>query len=75
MSVVGNGNNGVGSESTARKPGQKQMAGAMPQQGAYVMGDNECAPQKLVRLIGCRDSRIQPERPGFDFRTKQFGQR
>jgi hypothetical protein len=74
MSVVGNDNIGVGNQPTPRKPGQQQMAGAMPQQGTYVMGDNECAQQKLVRLVGCRDSRVQPERAGFDFRAKQFGQ-
>lgn len=68
---MGSGNNGVGSEPRTR--GQ-QMAGAMPQQGTHVMGDNECAPQKLVRLVGCRDSRIEPERPGYDFRAKQLGQ-
>ncbi|WP_426434160.1 hypothetical protein [Bradyrhizobium genosp. P] len=73
MSVVGNGNMGVGKNSATRKPGQQQMAGAMSQQGAHVMGDNECAPQKLVRLVGCRDANVQPERAGFDFRAKQFG--
>jgi hypothetical protein len=71
MSVVGNGNTGVGNKSAASKSGQQQMAGAMSQQGAHVMGDNECAQQKLVRLVGCRDSKA---RPGLDIRTKQFGQ-
>ena len=71
---MGNGNIGVGNESATRKPGQQQMAGARSQQGAHVMGDNECAPQKLVRLVGCRDSRIRPERSGFEVRAKQFGQ-
>ncbi len=71
MSVVGNGNIGVGNESAAGKSGQRQMTAAMPQQGAYVMGDNECAPQKLVRLIGCRDSNV---RPSLSIRAKQFGQ-
>ncbi|MBR0870960.1 hypothetical protein JQ633_11370 [Bradyrhizobium tropiciagri] len=71
MSVVGNGNIGVGNESPTRKPAQEQMAGAMSQQGTRVMGDNECAQQKLVRLVGCRDSRV---RPGVTPRVKQFGQ-
>ncbi|MDH2381524.1 hypothetical protein [Bradyrhizobium sp. CER78] len=72
MSVVGNGNIGVGNESAARNSGQQQqMTAAMPQQGAYVMGDNECAPQKLVRLVGCRDSKLKP---GFSISAKQFGQ-
>jgi hypothetical protein len=74
MSVVGNGNMAVGKELATRKPGQQQMAGAMSQQGAHVMGDHECAPQKLVRLVGCRDPKVQPERAGSDFRARQFGQ-
>ena len=71
---MGNGNMGAGKDSATRKPGQPQMAGAMSQQGAHVMGDNECAPQKLVRLVGCRDTSVRPERAGFDFRARQFGQ-
>ena len=71
MTVVGNGNMDVGKQAATRKPGQQQMAGAMSQQGAHVMGDNECAQQKLVRLVGCRDPNA---RPGFDIRAKQFGQ-
>ena len=71
MSVVGNGNTGVGNPSATRKPGQQQMAGAMSQQGSHVMGDNECAQQKLVRLVGCRDPKA---RPGLDIRAKQLGQ-
>jgi hypothetical protein len=74
MSVVGNGNMGVGKELATRKSARQQVAGAMSQQGAHVMGANECAPQKLVRLVGCRDPKIQPERAGFDFRARQFGQ-
>ncbi len=69
---MGNGNIGVGNESAVSKSGQQQqMTAAMPQQGAYVMGDNECAPQKLVRLVGCRDSKLKP---GFGVGAKQFGQ-
>lgn len=72
MSVVGNGNIGVGNESAASKSGQQQqMTAAMPQQGAYVMGDNECTQQKLVRLVGCRDSKVKP---GLSISAKQFGQ-
>jgi hypothetical protein len=74
MTVVGNGNIGVGNSSAPRKPGQTQMAGAMSQQGTYVMGDNECAPQKLVRLVGCRDSNVRPEKAGPTARPRQFGQ-
>ncbi|WP_407164761.1 hypothetical protein [Bradyrhizobium sp. ORS 111] len=75
MSAVGNGNiMGGGIESSAHAASQQQMAGAMPQQGAHVMGDHECAPQKLVQLVGCRDPKIRPERSGFESRAKQFGQ-
>ncbi|MBR0757761.1 hypothetical protein JQ604_36750 [Bradyrhizobium jicamae] len=74
MTVVGNGNIGVGNSSASHKPGQTQMAGAMSQQGTYVMGDNECAPQKLVRLVGCRDSKVRPEKAAGTTRQRQFGQ-
>lgn len=53
---MGNGNIGVGNTNAPRKSGQ-QMAGAMSQQGAPVMGDNQGSPQKFVRLVGCRDTR------------------
>ena len=53
---MGNGNIGVGNTNAPRKSGQ-QMAGAMSQQGAPIMGDNQCSPQKFVRLVGCRDSK------------------
>lgn len=62
---------GAGEQIVASKSGQQQMVGAMSQQGVHVMGDNECAPQKLVRLVGCRDSKL---RPALDIRAKQFGQ-
>ena len=52
---MGNGNIDVDKETATRKPGQQQMAGAMSHQDTHVMGDNECVPQKLVRLVGCRD--------------------
>ena len=71
---MGNGNIGVGNSSASHKPGQVQMAGAMSQQGTYVMGDNECAPQKLVRLVGCRDSKVRPEKAVTAARQRQFGQ-
>jgi hypothetical protein len=58
--VVGNGNIGVGNKSTPRKSGQ-QMAGAMSQQGAPIMGDNQSSPQKFVQLVGCRDPKAKLE--------------
>ncbi len=71
---MGNGNTGVGKPSATRKPGQQQMAGAMSQQGALVMGDNECAPQKLVRLVGCRDPKARPSNGSAQSRMQQMDQ-
>jgi hypothetical protein len=69
---VANGNTGVGNPSATRKSTQPQMAGAMSQQSAYVMGDNQCMQQELVHLVGCRDPKA---RSGIlDSRTPQFGQ-
>lgn len=53
---MGNGNIGVGNKNAPRKSGQ-QMAGAMSQQGAPIMGDHQCSPQKFVQLVGCRDQK------------------
>lgn len=58
---MGNGNIGVGNMNAPRKSGQ-QMAGAMSQQGAPIMGDNQGSPQKFVRLVGCRDSKAADTR-------------
>ncbi|MGH6711527.1 MAG: hypothetical protein ACREEK_21475 [Bradyrhizobium sp.] len=60
---MGNGNIGVGSTNAPRKSGQ-QMAGAMSQQGAPIMGDNQCSPQKFVQLVGCRDPKARDLKPG-----------
>lgn len=73
---MGNNNIGVRNTNPTRKPAQ-QMAGAMSQQGGYVMGDNQCTQQKLLRLVGCRDpkanlradldkARLEPKAPQFD---------
>ncbi|MGY3614891.1 hypothetical protein [Bradyrhizobium sp. USDA 10063] len=71
---MGNGNIDVGKETATPKPGQQQMAGEMSQQGPHVMGDNECAQQKLVRLVGCRDpqARLQAGVRGADLKKRQF---
>ena len=58
---MANHNIGVGNQAATRKPGQ-QMAGAMSQQGGPVMGDNQCTQQKLVRLVGCREPKVQSDR-------------
>ncbi|MDI4236579.1 hypothetical protein AAFX91_40765 [Bradyrhizobium sp. 31Argb] len=71
---MGNGNIDVGKETAPRKPGQQQMVGAMSQQDIHVMGDNECAQQKLVRLVGCRDpqARLQAGMRGSELKKRQF---
>ena len=74
MAVVGNGNIDIGKEAASHKPRQQQMAGAMLKQDTYVMGDNECAQQKLVRLVGCRDPKARLKRAHPESRTHQFGQ-
>jgi hypothetical protein len=68
---VANGNNEVGNQTATRKAGQQQMAGAMSQQGVPVMGDNECAQQKLVRLVGCRDPKARLEKTRLESRMRQ----
>jgi hypothetical protein len=73
---VGNDNIGVGNKTATRKPGQ-QMAGAMSQQGGYVMGDNQCTQQKLLRLVGCRDPKANLKatvKAGLEPKTPQFDQ-
>jgi hypothetical protein len=60
---VGNGNIGVDNTNPPRKSGP-QMAGAMTQQGAPIMGDNQGSPQKFVRLVGCRDLKARELKPG-----------
>lgn len=64
------GNTDVGNKTAARKPARQQMAGAMSQQGPHVMGDNECAPQKLVRLVGCRDPHALFEKARLETRNR-----
>ena len=55
---MGNGNIGVGNKTATRKSGQ-QMAGAMSQQGAPIMGDNQCSPQEFVQLVGCSEPKAK----------------
>ena len=74
---MGNGNIDIGKEAASLKPRQQQMAGAMLKQDTHVMGDNECAQQKLVRLVGCRDPKAQsekgrPDKAGFEPKQRQF---
>jgi hypothetical protein len=68
---VGIGNTGVGSATPTRKPGQPverqgeapehsvTPCGAMLQQGSEFRG-NVSAPQKFVRLVGCRERKPDP---------------
>ena len=69
---MGNGNTDVGKDTPTRSTGQVQMAGAMSQQG-YVMGDNECTQQKLVRLVGSRDPKARLDAIRHQ-RARQFGE-
>jgi hypothetical protein len=71
---VANGNIVVGNQTTTRKPGQQQMAGAVSQENTRIMGNNECAQQKLVRLVGCRDpkARLESRTRQFNITKKQF---
>jgi len=60
---VGNGNIEVGTKSPTRKPGplkteRPRNCGAMLQQCAD--SGSFSAPQKFVRLVGCRDSKVRP---------------
>ena len=68
------GNIETGKEAAPRRAGRQQMAGAMSKQETRIMGDNECAPQKLVRLVGCRDPKARFERAHPESRTRQFGE-
>jgi hypothetical protein len=70
MAVVGNID--TGKEASPRRAGQRQMAGAMLKQDTYIMGDNECAPQKLVRLVGCRDPKARRELANPESMKRQF---
>jgi hypothetical protein len=66
---VGSGNIDVGSATPTRKPGQPaerqgetsehpvSLCGAMSQQGSEFRG-NLSAPQKFVRLVGCREPKV-----------------
>jgi hypothetical protein len=46
---------------TPRTTTRPAITGAMAQQGGAVIGDNQCAPQKLVRLVGCSDPKARLE--------------
>ena len=64
MAGVGNGNSDVDSNTRTRKSGQPGSGrlvaagkcGAMSEQGADSGRGNEQVPQKLVHLVGTRDS-------------------
>ena len=67
------GNIDPSKEAASRSVSQPQHAGAMSNQ-IRVMGDNECAPQKLVRLVGCRDPKARAERTHPESWTSRFGE-
>lgn len=43
-----------------RKTKREGICGAMSLQRGDIGRDNESAPQKFVRLVGCRDSKARP---------------
>jgi hypothetical protein len=43
------------------KAERPRISGAMAQQCADMGRDNHSAPQKFVRLVGCRDPKARPE--------------
>jgi len=73
MRIIAVGNSNIGVRNPG-KSGQPQMTATMSQQGAYVMGDNECTQQGLIRLVGCRDPKARADHPGQDTRIRQFGE-
>jgi hypothetical protein len=52
---VGNSSLEVDNQNPAGTSVERPSTGAMAQQSVNVIGDTECVPQKLVRLVGCRD--------------------
>jgi hypothetical protein len=63
---VGNGNVDVGNETATRKPGQPgteppRPGAAMAEQCSDSGRGNQSAPQKLLQLVGCRESKAGPE--------------
>jgi hypothetical protein len=88
ISVVGNGNIDVGTETLTRKIGQPTVerlsgsnglpelridqpgparaerpkaCGAMTQQSGDSGWGTQCAPQKLLHLVGCREAKDRPD--------------
>jgi hypothetical protein len=88
ISVVGNGNIDVGTETLTRKIGQPtverlsgsnrlpelridqlnparaerpKVCGAMTQQSGDSGWGTQCAPQKLLHLVGCREAKDRPD--------------
>jgi hypothetical protein len=72
ISVVGNDNIDVGNRTPTLKPEriggknplkteQPRICGAMSLQSGDSGRGNESAPQKFVRLVGCREAGARPE--------------
>jgi hypothetical protein len=66
---VGSGNVDVGNETATRKPGQPgaepaKRCGAMAQQCGDGGHGHQSAPQKLLQLVGCRETKTKPK-PGL----------
>ena len=55
---------GSGSSDAGNKQmqaGQTANCGAMSQQGSFSYHGNVSSPQQLLRLVGCRDSKVRVE--------------
>lgn len=62
---MGSGNADVGNETATRKPGQPaaepaKLSGAMAEQCGDGGRGHQSAPQKLLQLVGCRESKTKP---------------
>ena len=62
---MGGGNIDVGNETATRKPGPPRaepakLCGAMVQQCGDGGHGHQSAPQKLLQLVGCRESKTKP---------------
>jgi len=65
MAVVGSGNVDVGNDTATRKAGQPiaepaKLCGAMAEQCGDGGRGHQSAPQKLLQLVGCRESKTRP---------------
>ena len=46
---------------SSAQPGRPRVCGAMTQQSGDSDWGTQCAPQKLVHLVGCREAKDRPD--------------